>query len=256
MSRNDGLFAATYTPFTSDDQLNIPVISPFTEHLIATGVNGLFVCGSTGEGMSLTVEERCQTAAAFIAAAAGRIPTIVHVGHNCLSDAATLSRHAAEQGATAVAACSPSYHRPATLADLVDASKRADAIDAVLSRVEKAITSGKNTVVYTSRTLVTGDTPSKSLAIGNAVSDGLVTIVSKLQSQPRFIIAKGGITSSDVATKGLGIKRAMVLGQAAPGVPVWSIGEEGKFPGMSYVVFPGNVGGDDELAKLVRRLSE
>ena len=141
------------------------------------------------------------------------------------------------------------------VADLVDASRRADAIDAVLSRVEKAITSGKNTVVYTSRTLVTGNTPSESLAIGNAVSDGLVTIVSKLQSQPRFIIAKGGITSSDVATKGLGIKRAMVLGQAAPGIPVWSIGEEGKFPGMSYVVFPGNVGGEDELAKLVGRLS-
>ena len=142
------------------------------------------------------------------------------------------------------------------VADLVDASKRADAIDAVLSRVEKAIISGKNTVVYTSRTLVTGNTPSESLAIGNAVSDGLVTIVSKLQSQPSFIIAKGGITSSDVATKGLGIRRAMVLGQAAPGIPVWSIGEEGKFPGMSYVVFPGNVGGEDELAKLVGRLSE
>ena len=47
----------------------------------------------------------------------------------------------------------------------------------------------------------------------------------------------------------------MVLGQAAPGIPVWSIEEEGKFPGMSYVVFPGNVGGEDELAKLVGRLS-
>ena len=142
------------------------------------------------------------------------------------------------------------------VADLVDESKRADTIDAILDRVEKAITSGKNTVVYTSRTLVTGSTPSESLAIGNAVSNGLVSIVSRLQSQPRFIIAKGGITSSDVATKGLGIKRAMVLGQAAPGIPIWSIGEEGKFPGMSYVVFPGNVGGEDELAKLVGRLSD
>ena len=141
------------------------------------------------------------------------------------------------------------------VADLVDESKRAETIDTMLDRVEKAISSGKNTVVYTSRALVTGSTPSESLAIGNAVSDGLVTIVSRLQSQPRFIIAKGGITSSDVATKGLGIKRAMVLGQAAPGIPVWSIGEEGKFPGMSYVVFPGNVGGEDELAKLVGRLS-
>ena len=141
------------------------------------------------------------------------------------------------------------------VADLVDESKRGNTIDAILERVEKAIGSGTNTVVYTSRTLVTGSTPSESLAIGNAVSDGLVTIVSRLQSQPRFIIAKGGITSSDVATKGLGIRRAMVLGQAAPGIPVWSIGKEGKFPGMSYVVFPGNVGGEDELAKLVERLS-
>lgn len=141
------------------------------------------------------------------------------------------------------------------VADLVDESKRDNTIDAILERVQKAIASGKNTVVYTSRTLVTGSTPSESLAIGNAVSHGLVSIVSGLQSQPRFIIAKGGITSSDVATKGLGIKRAMVLGQAAPGIPVWSIGEEGKFPGMSYVVFPGNVGGEDELAKLVGRLS-
>mmetsp|Transcript_18047 Transcript_18047/g.36369 ORF Transcript_18047/g.36369 Transcript_18047/m.36369 type:complete len:500 (+) Transcript_18047:341-1840(+) len=141
------------------------------------------------------------------------------------------------------------------VADLVDKQKCATTIDAILDRVENAIASGKNTVVYTSRELVTGENPSESLAIGNAVSEGLVSIVSGLKSQPRFIIAKGGITSSDVATKGLGIRRAMVLGQAAPGIPVWSIGEEGKFPGMSYVVFPGNVGGDDELAKLVSRLS-
>ena len=141
------------------------------------------------------------------------------------------------------------------VADLVDKQKCATTIDGILDRLENAITSGKNTVVYTSRKLVIGENPSESLAIGNAVSAGLVSIVSRLKSQPRFIIAKGGITSSDVATKGLGIRRAMVLGQAAPGIPVWSIGEEGKFPGMSYVVFPGNVGGDDELAKLVSRLS-
>jgi uncharacterized protein YgbK (DUF1537 family) len=141
------------------------------------------------------------------------------------------------------------------VADLVDKQKCATTIDEILDRLENAITSGKNTVVYTSRKLVIGENPSESLAIGNAVSAGLVSIVSRLKSQPRFIIAKGGITSSDVATKGLGIRRAMVLGQAAPGIPVWSIGEEGKFPGMSYVVFPGNVGGDDELAKLVSRLS-
>lgn len=51
---------------------------------------------------------------------------------------------------------------------------------------------------------------------GNAVSDGLVAIVPGLRAQPRFLVSKGGITSSDVATKALGIRRAVVLGQAAP----------------------------------------
>mmetsp|Transcript_34642 Transcript_34642/g.74920 ORF Transcript_34642/g.74920 Transcript_34642/m.74920 type:complete len:531 (+) Transcript_34642:1-1593(+) len=128
--------------------------------------------------------------------------------------------------------------------------------DAILERVQKAIASGKNAVLYTSRTLVTGSSPAESLSIGNAVSRALVSVVSNLEVRPRFIVAKGGITSSDVATEGLGIRRAVVLGQACPGVPVWTIGEEGKFPGMSYVVFPGNVGGDDALRDLVERLSE
>jgi len=143
------------------------------------------------------------------------------------------------------------------VADLVgNTEKCTEAVTRILDRVQSAITSGKNTVVYTSRKLVKGATPAESLAIGNAVSSGLVSIVQNLKAQPRFIIAKGGITSSDVATKGLGIKRAIVLGSAAPGIPVWSIGDEGKFPGMSYVVFPGNVGGDDALLELVRRLSD
>ena len=140
------------------------------------------------------------------------------------------------------------------VADLMEEQTCTMTIDAILDRVEIAMTSGKSTVVYTSRKLVTGGSPAESLAIGNSVSKGLVSIVSRLKSKPRFIIAKGGITSSDVATKGLGIKRAMVLGQAGPGIPVWKVGEEGRFCGMSYVVFPGNVGGDDELAKLVSRL--
>lgn len=67
---------------------------------------------------------------------------------------------------------------------------------------------------------------------------------------------QGGITSSDVATKALGIKRAMVLGQAAPGVPLWRCDEESsRYPGMPFVVFPGNVGGDDALAEIVESWS-
>lgn len=137
---------------------------------------------------------------------------------------------------------------------LIHPEKSESALTGAMEHVEGAISSGRTAVVYTSRKLITGNSAAESLSIGNTVSDGLVSIVSRLSLAPRFIIAKGGITSSDVATKGLGIRRAMVLGQAAPGVPVWSIGDEGKFPGMSYVVFPGNVGANDELAKLVLRL--
>ena len=70
------------------------------------------------------------------------------------------------------------------------------------------------------------------------------------------MIAKGGITSSDVATRGLGVKRALVRGQLLPGVPVWRLGAEARFPGIDYVVFPGNVGSDTALADAVQQLSQ
>ena len=53
----------------------------------------------------------------------------------------------------------------------------------------------------------------------------------------------------------MGVKRAMVLGQILPGVPVWELGAETKFPGLPYVVFPGNVGGPDALAQAVHKLN-
>jgi uncharacterized protein YgbK (DUF1537 family) len=81
----------------------------------------------------------------------------------------------------------------------------------------------------------------------------LISIVRGLQVRPRFLIAKGGITSSDVATRGLGVRRALVRGQILPGVPVWRLGAEARFPGLDYVVFPGNVGGDTALADAVRK---
>ena len=62
-------------------------------------------------------------------------------------------------------------------------------------------------------------------------------------------MAKGGITSNDIATLGLGVRRAMIEGQLQPGVPVWKLGPESRFPGMYYVVYPGNVGSESGLAE-------
>ena len=106
-------------------------------------------------------------------------------------------------------------------------------------------------VVFTSRELITGGDAASSLDIGGRVSAGLIEVVRNLTTRPRYLIAKGGITSSDLATRGLGVKRAIVLGQILPGVPVWELGAETKFPGLPYVVFPGNVGGLDALKEVV-----
>ena len=80
-------------------------------------------------------------------------------------------------------------------------------------------------------------------------------MVRNIASPPRYLIAKGGITSSDTATRGLGVKRAVVKGQILPGVPVWELGPETKFPGLSYVVFPGNVGNDHALADAITKFN-
>ena len=88
------------------------------------------------------------------------------------------------------------------------------------------------------------------------ISQALTSIVKDLSVRPGFLVAKGGITSSDVGIRALGVRRAWVLGQAAPGVPVWRTGEESKFPGLSYVIFPGNVGGVSTLREIVQTLMD
>ena len=127
----------------------------------------------------------------------------------------------------------------------------------VAALAEEAMKNGKTAVVYTSRTLIApqGASPEDMLRISVSISDAVTAVVSSLSLRPRFLIAKGGITSSDVGVKALGVKRARVLGQAAPGIPVWKTGGESRFPGLSYVIFPGNVGGADTLRKIVEALS-
>lgn len=109
-------------------------------------------------------------------------------------------------------------------------------------------------MIYTSRSLVSGPDDRSSLQIGSRVSQAIVEIVQSLTVRPRCLIAKGGITSSDVATRGLSVRKARVLGQILPGVPVWRLGSESRFPGLAYIVFPGNVGGPQALAAVAGQL--
>lgn len=120
-----------------------------------------------------------------------------------------------------------------------------------------AICEGKTAVVYTSRTLAAanGATSEELLAISVRISEAVTNVVSTLGVRPRFLIAKGGITSSDIGTRALGVRRAKVLGQAQPGIPVWKTGAESLFPGLSYIIFPGNVGGVGTLRTIVDQLA-
>jgi uncharacterized protein YgbK (DUF1537 family) len=134
---------------------------------------------------------------------------------------------------------------------LLDERRRGDEIERVAGQADQALCGNQDVVVYTSRQLITGEDAESSLSIGQRVSEGLVSIVEAISARPRYLVAKGGITSSDVATQGLGIKRALVPGQILPGVPVWQLGPESRYPGMPYVVFPGNVGGPEALVEIV-----
>tara|TARA_R110002096_G_scaffold172680_1_gene346508 strand:+ start:19462 stop:20847 length:1386 start_codon:yes stop_codon:yes gene_type:complete len=127
-------------------------------------------------------------------------------------------------------------------------------INHLSEKVNQHIKANHHVVLYTSRTIIKGHTKAESLAIVNRVSNGLISIIKQLKNQPKYIVAKGGITSSDVATKGLNVKRAQVLGQVLKGVPVWKLSAETKFPNMPYIIFPGNVGDNNALYQLTKLL--
>lgn len=119
-SRFRGLIAAPFTPFHADRSLNLSAIPAYADLLRRNGVTAAFVCGTTGEGLSLTQAERKAVAEAWVKCADEKLRVIVHVGHNCLADAQELTRHAAQIGAAAVGAFAPSFFKPRDNAELVD----------------------------------------------------------------------------------------------------------------------------------------
>ena len=129
-------------------------------------------------------------------------------------------------------------------------------VERTVKAAEEKILSGRTVVIYTSRQLLAPEnmTPEEKLHISVKISNAVTSIIGKLSVKPKFIIAKGGITSSDVGTKALRVKKARVMGQVKKGIPVWMTGEESKFPGMPYIIFPGNVGEVSTLKKIVEKL--
>ena len=141
--------------------------------------------------------------------------------------------------------------------DLVlDEEKFQEEIQSVVRREEELLEQGVTVAVYTKRKLLSleNDSPEAALTRSVKISDAVQSLVGGLKVTPGFVVAKGGITSSDVGTKALKVKKATVLGQVRPGIPVWRTGAESRFPGIPYVIFPGNVGEAETLKETVEIL--
>jgi uncharacterized protein YgbK (DUF1537 family) len=123
----------------------------------------------------------------------------------------------------------------------------------VATAIDAALAAGGDVVVYTSRGFhaAPGHDP---VAVGDSITRALCDVVGRLVQRPGFLLVKGGSTAYGIATRSLEMKRGVVLGQLLPGVPVWRLGAETRYPDLPLVIFPGNVGGPEALADAVRRL--
>ena len=119
-NRYTGLFAAAFTPIQEDGSLNLERIPSIVDYLIKAGISGLYVCGATGEGPSLASEERRAVASAYVKASAGRLPVIIQIGHNSLTEARTLASHAETIGADAISAMPPLCYKFNSVKTLID----------------------------------------------------------------------------------------------------------------------------------------
>lgn len=115
-----GLIAAAVTPFYEDGSVDYDAIPTLVERQEQLGNCGLYICGSTGEGVSLTSEERKQVASQYVQASQAQgLVSFIQVGHNSLRAAQELAEHAQEIGATAISATCPSYFKVSSVADLI-----------------------------------------------------------------------------------------------------------------------------------------
>lgn len=115
-----GLLAAPHTPFNHAGDLDVSVIVSQADALVRNRVTGAFVCGTTGEGLSLTIDERMLVLDTWLDVKPSGFHVIAHVGAAAERDAIVLTEHAVSAGADAVAALPCFYHRPAGVDAAID----------------------------------------------------------------------------------------------------------------------------------------
>jgi len=119
MNRIDGFITAPFTPMHEDGSLNLTVIKKYSDLIVRNGMDGVFVCGSSGEGALLTIEERQSVAEKWIAVAGSKLKIIVHTGGTNLTDQRKLAKHAQDSGAFAISSMAPAFLPPVRNEELV-----------------------------------------------------------------------------------------------------------------------------------------
>lgn len=137
------------------------------------------------------------------------------------------------------------------VASLLDDRLRPREIDRAAREADRLLGRGVTPLIYTSRGV---ERSADFLAAGRTIMRGLCAVVARIERRPSYLVGKGGITSIELARTALQAGSAEVLGQIAAGVPVWRLGPEARWPNLPYVVFPGNVGGEDTLLRVVEIL--
>ena len=124
---------------------------------------------------------------------------------------------------------------------MLDEDRFREEVERVIRQEEELLGRGVTVAVYTKRKLLSldNDSPEAALVRSVKISDAVQSLVGRLKVTPAF------------GTKALQVKKATVLGQIRPGIPVWKTGEESRFPGIPYIIFPGNVGEADTLKEAV-----
>lgn len=117
-----GLIAAVATPMTNDKEINYKAIKPYAEFLISRGLQGVFVCGTTGEGLLMTSDERKKVAETWMEYS-DRLKILVHVGSTSYKIAGDLAAHAESLGVTAISAMGPCFLQPSRAEELVAFNK-------------------------------------------------------------------------------------------------------------------------------------
>jgi N-acetylneuraminate lyase len=123
MERINGFIVAPFTPFKTDGSINFDMIEDYCNLVVRNGMDGVFVCGTTGEGFSLTTDERKLVTEKWIDVAPAGLKMIAHIGATGIEDSKELARHAFKSGAWGIGVMNPVFFKPSSVEDLADYCK-------------------------------------------------------------------------------------------------------------------------------------